>query len=589
MESYIVSARKYRPLSFDSVVGQSHVTTTLKNALKNKQLAQAFLFCGPRGVGKTTCARILAKTINCLNPTADYEACGVCESCTAFARNSSLNIYELDAASNNSVDDIRNLVEQVRFPPQIGKRKVYIIDEVHMLSTAAFNAFLKTLEEPPSYVIFILATTEKHKIIPTILSRCQIFDFKRIEVQDMANHLESIAHKEEIGYQKEALELIAQKADGGLRDALSMFDMLSTFSPDRQLSLKTALDNLHVLDYDYYFQVTQALLQENMAQALLVLDDILRQGFDGHEFIAGLSKHFRDLLVCQDEKTVRLLEVSERVQKRYLEQAQEASPSFLLSGLNLSNQAEVQYKTSKNPRLLLELALMKIAHVPSVLNLSQLPANEKEENADSLKKKVAKPEPQKTGEPEPKTLSQAPVQTKPKEENAEANKAPAPQTDTSQNSKKKRATTSPPSSDIGPNLPLSLDTLQAELDQSDTQENAQTKLDRDSVRVFFEFYKKIRTEGEVMRVLNKFPEVKENALLVFHLTEGEMKDFESFRAHFEDSIRKKLRNPKIQCEVKQQKEQKVRPYTNYQKYEYLSQKNPVIEKLKDILGLDLDK
>ncbi|MEO6850555.1 MAG: DNA polymerase III subunit gamma/tau, partial [Mucilaginibacter sp.] len=308
MENFIVSARKYRPSTFESVVGQQHITNTLKNAIKNNQLAQAFLFCGPRGVGKTTCARILAKTINCENLQPNGEACGVCNSCVSFQNGNSFSIHELDAASNNSVDDIRSLIEQVRIPPQTGKYKIYIIDEVHMLSLAAFNAFLKTLEEPPHYAIFILATTEKHKILPTILSRCQIFDFNRIRVEDMARHLASIAEKEQISYEADGLHIIAQKADGGLRDALSMFDQIVSFS-DGNVTYRTVIDNLNILDYDYYFSIIDSLLKEDTAGTLLLFDEILSKGFDGSHFISGLSEHFRNLLVSKDTVTLKLLEV----------------------------------------------------------------------------------------------------------------------------------------------------------------------------------------------------------------------------------------------------------------------------------------
>jgi DNA polymerase-3 subunit gamma/tau len=384
MENFIVSARKYRPATFDSVVGQSHITTTLKNAIKSNHLAHAFLFCGPRGVGKTTCARILAKTINCQNLTADTESCNECDSCKSFNTQSSFSIHELDAASNNSVDDIRNLVEQVRIPPQFGaKYKIYIIDEVHMLSQAAFNAFLKTLEEPPKYAIFILATTEKHKIIPTILSRCQIFDFNRIQVKDISSHLESIAKKENIDYEPDALHLVAQKADGGLRDALSMFDVIVTFSSGNKITYKQAIDNLNILDYDYYFNITDALIAEDLAQNLVFFDEILKKGFDGHNFIVGLSEHFRNLLVCKNPTTVKLLNVSETATKKYLSQSQLASSSFLLSSLNIANQCDLNYKSSKNPRLHVELALMKMAHINSVL---KLPVSA--ENAVEVKKKV---------------------------------------------------------------------------------------------------------------------------------------------------------------------------------------------------------
>ena len=372
MEDFVVSARKYRPSTFDTVVGQSHITTTLQNAIKNNQLAQAFLFCGPRGVGKTTCARILAKTINCINLKPEGEACDVCDNCKSFNAGTSMNFYELDAASNNSVDDIRNLVEQVRYAPQAGSKfKVYIIDEVHMLSNAAFNAFLKTLEEPPAYAKFILATTEKHKIIPTILSRCQIFDFNRIQLKDISQHLAKIAVKETITFEQEALDTIALKADGGLRDALSMFDLIVTFSSDNKITYQNTIKNLHILDYDYYFKVTDALLAENVADNLLIFDEILRNGFDGHNFIVGLAEHFRNLMVCKDAVTVKLLQVSENIEKKYLEQAAKASISFLMTALNIANQNDMQYKSSKNHRLHVEMALMKLAHINAALNLSK--------------------------------------------------------------------------------------------------------------------------------------------------------------------------------------------------------------------------
>ncbi len=376
-DTFVVSARKYRPMGFEQMVGQEHITTTLQNAIDSNQLAQALLFCGPRGVGKTTCARILARQIN-----------GFGEEQT-----NAMNIYELDAASNNSVDDIRNLIDQVRYPPQQGTHKVYIIDEVHMLSNAAFNAFLKTLEEPPPYAVFILATTEKHKVIPTILSRCQIFDFNRIQISDMVRHLRKIAQQEGVAAEDEALNLIAQKADGALRDALSIFDLIVTFSTERKITYQTTIENLHILDYDYYFRVTDALLTQNLPQVMLTFDDILRQGFDGHNFIVGLSEHFRNLLVCKDAETIRLLPVSESVQQRYRQQAEEAPLSFLLTALSLSGDCDLQYKNSKNQRLHVELALMKMAYIQAAVNLARVaqapppPAEaekKKAEPADSL-------------------------------------------------------------------------------------------------------------------------------------------------------------------------------------------------------------
>jgi DNA polymerase-3 subunit gamma/tau len=362
MSDFIVSARKYRPTTFDTVVGQSSITSTLKNAIKSNQLAQSFLFCGPRGVGKTSCARILAKTINCENITDNVEACNECVSCKSFNENASFNVHELDAASNNSVDDIRKLVDQVRFAPQVGEYNIYIIDEVHMLSAQAFNAFLKTLEEPPKHAKFILATTEKHKIIPTILSRCQIFDFKRVGVNDIASHLEFVADSEEVTAEKEALHLIAQKADGAMRDSLSLFDRLISFS-DKTLTYKGVIEHLNILDYDYYFRVTDYLLTNDIKELLNIFNEILDNGFDGHHFINGLAEHLRDLLVSKDASTIKLLEKGEALQARYLEQSKKCELPFLIEALELCNECDVQYKTSNNQRLLVELILMRISSI----------------------------------------------------------------------------------------------------------------------------------------------------------------------------------------------------------------------------------
>ena len=362
MENYIVSARKYRPSTFESGVGQRALTTTLKNAIATQKLAHAYLFCGPRGVGKTTCARIFAKTINCMTPTADGEACNQCESCVAFNEQRSYNIHELDAASNNSVDDIRQLVEQVRIPPQIGKYKVYIIDEVHMLSASAFNAFLKTLEEPPRHAIFILATTEKHKILPTILSRCQIYDFNRISVEDTVNHLSYVASKEGISAEPEALNVIAMKADGGMRDALSIFDQVVSFTGGN-ITYKSVIDNLNVLDYEYYFRLTDCFLANKVSDALLLFNDVLNKGFDGSHFITGLSSHFRDLLVGKDPVTLPLLEVGASIRQRYQEQAQKCPLPFLYKAMKLCNECDLNYRISKNKRLLVELTLIQVAQL----------------------------------------------------------------------------------------------------------------------------------------------------------------------------------------------------------------------------------
>ena len=362
MSNYIVSARKYRPTNFDSVVGQSALTTTLKNAIATGKLAHAYLFCGPRGVGKTTSARIFAKTINCLTPNEHGEACDHCESCVAFNEGRSYNIHELDAASNNSVDDIRALIEQVQIPPQIGRYKVFIIDEVHMLSQAGFNAFLKTLEEPPAHAIFILATTEKHKILPTILSRCQIYDFARMEVPDVVAHLKRVADQEGYTYEETALNVIARKADGGMRDALSIFDQVAAFTGGN-ITYRQVIENLNVLDYDYYFDLTDTLLRRDIPKVMLTLNEILSKGFEAHHFMSGLAAHFRDLLVSRDAQTLPLLEVAESVRQRYAEQAQQCAPAFLYRALKLCNDCDINYRASNNKRLLVELTLIQVAQL----------------------------------------------------------------------------------------------------------------------------------------------------------------------------------------------------------------------------------
>jgi DNA polymerase-3 subunit gamma/tau len=382
MSHFVVSARKYRPQRFDEVVGQEHVTQTLKNALRTDHLAHAFLFCGPRGVGKTTCARILAKTINCETPTDDHEACGACGSCKSFEESASFNITELDAASNNSVEHIRALIEQVRFQPQQGNYKVFIIDEVHMLSSQAFNAFLKTLEEPPPYAIFILATTEKHKILPTILSRCQIFDFRRIQVPRMVSHLQEICKTESIEAEEDALHIVAQKADGALRDALSIFDRIVSYA-NKQITYESVIHSLNVLDYDYYFQIVDAFLQEDRSAMMRLFDRIVNNGFEPDIFLVGLAEHLRNILVCKDETTLSLLEVSESLRERYRSQAQVTPASFILSALNLLSECDVQYKMARNKRLHVEMALLKITYLQRRIEGGSMPmpvaatANEK--------------------------------------------------------------------------------------------------------------------------------------------------------------------------------------------------------------------
>ena len=369
MDKFVVSARKYRPQTFDTVVGQSHITTTLKNAIKHNQLAHAFLFCGPRGVGKTTCARILAKTINCEHQTKDGEACNKCQSCISFNEGTSMNIHELDAASNNSVDDIRTLVDQVRFSPQAGKYKVYIIDEVHMLSSSAFNAFLKTLEEPPPYAIFILATTEKHKILPTILSRCQIFDFKRITNNDTVVHLQEICEKEEIKAEKAALQVIAQKSEGCMRDALSIMDKIVSFT-NGKLTYQNTLEHLNILDADYYFKLMDCMLKQDLSGAMLLYDDINKKGFEGDLVLNGFAEFIRNLLVCKDEKVAVLLEAVESFREKYISTAKNIAPSFLISALNIINEAEINYKAARNKRLHVELVIIKLCYLQQAIEIS---------------------------------------------------------------------------------------------------------------------------------------------------------------------------------------------------------------------------
>ena len=389
MENFIVSARKYRPSTFQTVVGQASITTTLKNAIKNNHLAQAYLFCGPRGVGKTTCARIFAKTINCINLDENVEPCNECESCKSFSQNRSYNIHELDAASNNSVEDIRNLIEQVRIPPQVGKYSIYIIDEVHMLSSQAFNAFLKTLEEPPAHAIFILATTEKHKIIPTILSRCQIFDFNRIKVDDTVKYIEFIAKNENIICEVDALNIIAQKADGAMRDALSIFDQVVSFSGNN-ITYQNVIENLNVLDYDYYFKITDSFLNNNISANLLLFNEIIDKGFDAHHFINGLSEHFRNLLVCRDQITLQLLEVGASIRERYKEQTKSCSQEFLFKALEISNKCDVSYRLSKNKRLHVELTLIELCNITTEKKKSSSLKSDKKSEKQEYKQEVVK-------------------------------------------------------------------------------------------------------------------------------------------------------------------------------------------------------
>ncbi|CAM3436825.1 DNA polymerase III subunit gamma/tau [Aquirufa ecclesiirivi] len=599
MENFIVSARKYRPTQFDSVVGQSHITTTLKNAIKSNHLAQAFLFCGPRGVGKTTCARILAKTINCENQSAEGEACGTCSSCQSFQENTSLTIHELDAASNNSVDDIRSLIDQVRYPPQSGRYKIYIIDEVHMLSTPAFNAFLKTLEEPPSYAIFILATTEKHKILPTILSRCQIFDFNRIKWQDMAMHLASIAEKENITAEPAALELISIKADGGLRDALSMFDLNVTFSTDNTLRHKAVLENLHILDSDYYFSLTDHLVEQNHTAVLLLIEEIMRKGFDGLQFISGLMEHLRLLLYAKDPKTLALMEMSDETKGKFKKQAELTSTSFLLSAMNICAQCEVNYKSAKNPRLHLDLSLLKINYLNSVFKPNQTPvvedgagkkleasANISIENSAIQEQNVpVKQEVPVQEAPVPSLVIQEEKTTVP--ENTQSSPSPVPSRPSIQSSGLRSAK-------------KLVETKQAEQKEATLLTGSATGAENKTFTLadISREWVRIAKAYEANQDINKFVMMNRPIELigtVLHLkveNELQIQQFnEAIRMEVLNQLRSSLHNFDIDIELDilvQEKSDKKVLYTQSDKYEYLSEKHPILIEMKQRMGLDYE-
>ncbi len=598
MEKFVVSARKYRPITFDAVVGQSHITTTLQNAIRTNHLAQAFLFCGPRGVGKTTCARILAKTINCQNLTEDISPCNECESCKSFNNNASFNIHELDAASNNSVEDIRNLTDQVRFPPQSGKYKIYIIDEVHMLSQAAFNAFLKTLEEPPSYAIFILATTEKHKILPTILSRCQIFDFNRIQIKDIAEHLASVATKENVKADYQALELIAQKADGGLRDALSMFDLNVTFSSGNGLTYQAVLENLHILDYDYYFRMTDALSAGNVSEAFLLYNEILEKGFDGHQFVVGLNEHFRNIMVSKDPQTVKLLQVADSIQQRYVEQSAKLSLGYVFSSLSIGSQLDINYKSAKNQRLHVEIGLMKLSQINQVLTLSELPNNgDEKKNSNSVvspipvraesseqKSVVAAATPTTTSQAQPSYVQSIPAMPARPVTPTVPSSAPSvqPTVRPSMASSKLRSTVDIETAVFNPKTEVqSVDNEPALPNYSDafTYEAAQQAL--------FAFANE--RDIETLKVMLKREFVLEGTTFKLQLdNQIQMDTLVQLKQELATFLRQRLRNASIQIasEIVETTTER-RPYTAQEKFEYLANKNPALLELRDKLGLEL--
>ncbi|RAJ10818.1 DNA polymerase-3 subunit gamma/tau [Chitinophaga skermanii] len=623
MENFIVSARKYRPQNFSTVVGQSHITTTLKNAIKNHQLAHAFLFCGPRGVGKTTCARILAKTINCETPQADGEACNTCNSCRSFNEGASFNIHELDAASNNSVDDIRTLVEQVRFAPQAGKYKIYIIDEVHMLSSSAFNAFLKTLEEPPSYAIFILATTEKHKILPTILSRCQIFDFKRITIQDTVDHLQEIAQKEHITAEADALHLIAQKTDGCMRDSLSTLDKIVSFTSGN-LTYQNTLEHLNILDYDYYFKVMDCVLQQDIAGALLIFDEILQKGFEGDNFLGGWAEFLRNLLVSKDDKVQHLVEVSGNLKDRYKQLSGKLSPEYIITALSLLNETEINYRQARNKRLHVEMALIKLCYLQQAVNLVS-----NDTTGEVVKKNLVpnNGQPQKLRAPFMQPLSEKTIVAKPA--TAETPVATAPtappkpvQAPTYQAPAQQTATMAPPVErpvPPQPTMPTSTATntatatssapktkltglaamKEAIAEKNKSTTNAAVPITLGALHVYWEEF------IERFRAANKMTVVSNLALATLSLIGPEeiglcsrnvvqMRFMEEEKLEISEFFKRKFNNPTIVLTLllDESMQEKVdlgpEPLSSREQFARMIEKYPLVKELKDKLNMELD-
>ena len=586
MDNYIVSARKYRPSTFRSVVGQKSLSTTLKNAIQSNKLAHAYLFCGPRGVGKTSCARIFAKTINCLNPTADGEACNACESCRAFNEQRSYNIHELDAASNNSVDDIRTLIDQVRIPPPIGKYKVFIIDEVHMLTTAAFNAFLKTLEEPPHHALFILATTEKHKVLPTILSRCQIYDFSRISIADMVEHLQYVSSQEGVTAEPEALNVIAQKADGGMRDALSIFDQVVSFT-NGNITYQAVIDNLNVLDYEYYFRLTDAILSGNVRASLLILNEILGKGFDGQNIITGLAGHFRDLLVCRDESTLVLFEVGASIRERYKEMAKHCPDQLLFKAIELANTCDLNYRASRNKRLLLELTLIQLCQ------LTQVAADDKKK---ALIEPIAgtNPASQAVNSGKPQQPPQAPSVTAaagaPQVMSTHMpSSVPAPPPSTAPNPGRRTARP----------MGISMKEIGVEKPKQQTVQQATTNVkevvtpfDNDSLVREWDNYaatidKKVYLKNTM---INCKPTLQENYYFEVAVhNPGQQEELINNAIHILPFLRQHLTNSRIQMRVRiVEGNEKHLAYTSTEKLELLMKINPTLGRLRDEFNLTLD-
>ena len=574
MENYIVSARKYRPTTFESVVGQQALTQTLRNAIRTNHLAHAYLFCGPRGVGKTTCARIYAKTINCLTPTENHDACNQCESCVAFNEQRSFNIHELDAASNNSVEDIRSLIDQVRIPPQIGKYSVYIIDEVHMLSQGAFNALLKTLEEPPSYAIFILATTEKHKVLPTILSRCQVYDFSRITVADTIRHLQYVAQQEGINASEEALNVVAQKADGGMRDALSIFDQLVSFC-GTTISYEQAIEVLNVLDTEYYFRLVNAALAGNVSEALLLLNEVLTKGFDAGHFVTGLAQHLRDVLVSKDAATVQLLETSDAIRQHYQEQAQRCAAKWIFNALDIVNTCDINYRTAKNKRLTVELALVKLCR------LTEVPTQEVQQvQKVQPAQKVQAAAPATQAAPQPATAPQ-PVSA-PKPVTAAAPPPPRPRIGAMPSLGNLGKLTSTPQATAQP-------TAAAPKTEEQKRNNPFTLDQLKSAWVGQ--IKNFQSEERFKAMLTTY-ELVQDSETKFHITvdnQLQKKEFAKFSKQLMDNIRAVLQNDLIQLKVEVADYVATQvAYTSTEKYKLLKEQNPHLDELRQRMNLQLE-
>lgn len=588
----MVSARKYRPSTFESVIGQGHITNTLKNAIKNNQLAHAFLFCGPRGVGKTTCARILAKTINCSNITPEFEACNECDSCKSFNQNASFNIYELDAASNNSVDDIRGLVDQVRYAPQGAKYKIYIIDEVHMLSAAAFNAFLKTLEEPPPYAKFILATTERHKILPTILSRCQVFDFHRITIESAVTQLKKIITNEGIVAEEEALHVIAQKADGAMRDALSIFDRIVSFS-GKNITYKDVIDNLNILDYEYYFRGVDMMLEKDLPAMLLLFDEVLAKGFDAQHFLSGFSDHLRNLMMCKHPNTHKLLEVAQSIAARFIQQSQKCSSSLLLNGLNVLNKCELEYKSSKNPRLHVELTLMKLSHIQSIIDINS-------GNPDAKKKitNVTAP-PVLSAQPQPETTS-----------NSTNNTLAQPTVIAPERVVKTEPVVSIPIKPIGNNNAMSkLDKLRMQVSQTTQQTINDTATETEKAPIVYDAdvpLSQVSFTETWRKYLEKLSEQGKNSLSVIYknatsrivdaniveltlASQHEREMIEEDKINIIPFLRSNLKNGLIDLTfIVNQTSQPFKAFTAEDRFKVMAEKNPMLNDLRQSFGLEFE-